>query len=403
MSAIIEVENLSKRFWIGKSRESGARHLVERAIRQPLSIFEKTHRQEFWALKELNFALEPGQKLGIVGRNGAGKSTLLKLLSRISLPTAGTITLRGRVGSLLEVGTGFHPELTGRENIFLNGALLGMSRSEIARKFEAIVEFAEVTEFLDTAVKHYSSGMYVRLAFAVAAHLETEVLIVDEVLAVGDSRFQKKCIEKMNEAGRQGRTVLFVSHNPSLVQSVCTHALLLEDGRQRAFGRVEDVLAVYQKTTAAQTDADGWVDLAGQARTQSQGKILRRAKLEQEKENFRLTLQTQLPDNARRELNVRLKVMTPLGGTLFTLSSLYQHKAADAKTENWQAQVTWPAPPLRQGVYSIALELYSRDTLIDEVPSALLWEYAGAPTGHSYALPADFGPMIVPAQWQSKD
>ena len=202
--------------------------------------------EEFWALKDVSFEVKQGEVLGIIGRNGAGKSTLLKILSRITEPTEGRVVIRGRVASLLEVGTGFHPELTGRENIFLNGAILGMTQREIRRKFDEIVAFAEVEKFLDTPVKRYSSGMYVRLAFAVAAHLEPEILVVDEVLAVGDAEFQKKCLGKMDEVSRrQGRTVLFVSHNMDAVLRLCSRAILLESGTVRATDDVKIVVPAY--------------------------------------------------------------------------------------------------------------------------------------------------------------
>ncbi len=202
--------------------------LVEK-VRHPNSRISKD-KEEFWALKDISFDVKQGETIGIIGRNGAGKSTLLKILSRITEPTTGKISIKGRVASLLEVGTGFHPELTGRENIYLNGAILGMSREEIRRKFDAIVAFSEVEKFLDTPVKHFSSGMYVRLAFAVAAHLEPEILIVDEVLAVGDASFQKKCLGKMGEVATEGRTVLFVSHNMTAVENLCQKAVLIDDG-----------------------------------------------------------------------------------------------------------------------------------------------------------------------------
>ena len=201
--------------------------------------------EEFWALKDVSFEVKRGEVLGIIGRNGAGKSTLLKILSRITEPTAGRVRIRGRVASLLEVGTGFHPELTGRENIFLNGAILGMTRAEIQRKFDEIVAFAEVEKFLDTPVKRYSSGMYVRLAFAVAAHLEPEILVVDEVLAVGDAEFQKKCLGKMGEVAEGGRTVLFVSHNMPAVSALCSRAVLLVGGKLHSHGDVAKVIASY--------------------------------------------------------------------------------------------------------------------------------------------------------------
>ena len=201
--------------------------------------------EEFWALKDVSFEVKRGDRVGIIGRNEAGKSTLLKILSRITEPTEGHISIKGRVASLLEVGTGFHPELTGRENIFLNGAILGMGKVEIARKFDEIVAFAEVEKFLDTPVKRYSSGMYVRLAFAVAAHLEPEILIVDEVLAVGDAQFQKKCLGKMEDVGKEGRTVLFVSHNMSTIQKLCSTAIYLQLGKVQLQGCTEQVIEEY--------------------------------------------------------------------------------------------------------------------------------------------------------------
>ena len=199
----------------------------------------------FWALKDVSFEVKRGEVLGIIGRNGAGKSTLLKILSRITEPTEGAIDIHGRVGSLLEVGTGFHPELTGRENVYLNGAILGMRRTEIVRQFDEIVAFAEVEKFIDTPVKHYSSGMYTRLAFAVAAHLEPDILIVDEVLAVGDAQFQKKCLGKMGDVAKGGRTVLFVSHNMGAIQSLCTSAVLLHAGRLENIGKTATIVSAY--------------------------------------------------------------------------------------------------------------------------------------------------------------
>jgi lipopolysaccharide transport system ATP-binding protein len=236
---VITAERLGKAYQLGVKVDKNAtfRDAVMAAVRSPLQrlrarIGEPTGGADtFWAIRDISFQVNQGEVLGLIGRNGAGKSTLLKVLSRITEPTEGRAVLKGRVASLLEVGTGFHPELTGRENIYLNGAILGMRQSEIKRKFDAIVEFAEVTKFLDTQVKRYSSGMYVRLAFAVAAHLEPEILIVDEVLAVGDANFQKKCLGKMSDVVRDGRTILFVSHNMDAVASLCTHTLMVQGGR----------------------------------------------------------------------------------------------------------------------------------------------------------------------------
>jgi lipopolysaccharide transport system ATP-binding protein len=259
MHPAIRVDNLSKHYRLGE-RQAGYKTLREsiaEAVKAPFRRFTThyspltTHPStDFWALKDVSFEVQPGEVVGIIGRNGAGKSTLLKILSRITEPTSGRIELRGRVGSLLEVGTGFHPELTGRENIYMNGSILGMRRREIARKFDEIVDFAGIEEFLDTPVKRYSSGMYVRLAFSVAAHLEPEILIVDEVLAVGDAAFQRKCVSKMGEVAQHGRTVLFVSHNLATVRTFCQTACWLENGRLAFHGDVSEAVDRYfQKTS----------------------------------------------------------------------------------------------------------------------------------------------------------
>jgi lipopolysaccharide transport system ATP-binding protein len=234
----IETENLSKLYRLGGR--------MNNSIREAISSFGKRQeRQELWALKDVSFEVEQGETLGIIGKNGAGKSTLLKILSRITKPTQGSAILYGRVGSLLEVGTGFHNELSGRENVYLSGAILGMKRAEIAAKFDEIIAFAEIEKFIDTPVKHYSSGMFMRLAFSVAAHLDTEILIVDEVLAVGDSDFQFKSLDKMQEIMRQGRTILFVSHNLSAVSRLCTQAIALNSGKIVSRGETGDVLKDY--------------------------------------------------------------------------------------------------------------------------------------------------------------
>jgi len=225
----IKVENLSKKYLIGHSQSRSLRETLSNAWHNTFGG-NCTDVEEFWALRDVSFEIKQGEAVGIIGRNGAGKSTLLKLLSKITYPTSGKITMNGRVSSLLEVGTGFHPELTGRENIFLNGTILGMSRKEVKSKFDEIVDFSGVEKFLDTPVKRYSSGMYVRLAFAVAAHLEPEILIIDEVLAVGDAEFQKKCLGKMDEVAKGGRTVLFVSHNMEAINVLCNRSLLLNEG-----------------------------------------------------------------------------------------------------------------------------------------------------------------------------
>lgn len=255
MKPIIRVEHISKRYHLGARQQAyqTLREALAGAWRSPLRNFrrDRVSTETLWALEDVTFEVFPGDIIGIIGRNGAGKSTLLKILSRITEPTTGRAELYGRVGSLLEVGTGFHPELTGRENIFLNGAVLGMRRTEIAQKFDEIVAFAEIDKFLDTAVKHYSSGMYMRLAFAVAAHLEPEILLVDEVLAVGDAEFQLKCLGKMGEVASQGRTVIFVSHNLTAVQTLCRSTIWLESGKIREEGPSESVVKKYLGTASS--------------------------------------------------------------------------------------------------------------------------------------------------------
>lgn len=243
MSAIITVDKLGKQYHIGSRRPY--KTLRESIMNLMSMSFQSEPSHTIWALKDVSFEVKKGEILGIIGKNGAGKSTLLKILSRITEPTDGEARIRGRVGSLLEVGTGFHPELTGRENVYLNGAILGMTRSEIKRKFDEIVDFAEVGKFLDTPVKRYSSGMYVRLAFAVAAHLEPEILIVDEVLAVGDAQFQKKCLGKMGDVAKEGRTVLFVSHNMQAVSTLTSKCLVMSTGKILFAGNTSEAISKY--------------------------------------------------------------------------------------------------------------------------------------------------------------
>ena len=262
---VITAENLGKKYLLRHQRRERYTALRDVIAERTSALFRRAKdgqtdgtREEFWALRDVNFEVKQGEVVGIIGRNGAGKSTLLKILSRITEPTEGRVRIRGRVASLLEVGTGFHPELTGRENIYLNGAILGMRREEIKKKFDEIVAFAEIDKFLDTPVKRYSSGMYVRLAFAVAAHLEPEILIVDEVLAVGDAEFQKKCLGKMQDVSRGGRTVIFVSHDMGNVSRLCEHGVLLNEGRLEFQGAMIAVVARYQK---GGIEENGFADL----------------------------------------------------------------------------------------------------------------------------------------------
>ena len=274
MTVAIKVENLSKKYLIQHKKESvhyetfsesiiqTGKSVIDK-IRSPWGkgVIDQPTEEEFWALKDINFEINQGDKVGIIGRNGAGKSTLLKVLSRITEPTTGKIHINGRIASLLEVGTGFHPELTGRENIFLNGAILGMSRKEIKAKFDEIVAFAEVEKFLDTPVKRYSSGMYVRLAFAVAAHLESEILVIDEVLAVGDAEFQRKCMGKMDEVSKAGRTILFVSHNMNAIEQLCDQVILLGNSKLIKKGaNVREGIHAYLSFNKSKVPKSEWVN-----------------------------------------------------------------------------------------------------------------------------------------------
>jgi len=265
--SVISVQNLGKKYHLGgPSRSTTATlrdQLARLSLRGLLKYAERVeHRPTFWALKDVSFEVKQGELVGVIGGNGAGKSTLLKILSQITEPTRGSAEIRGRVGSLLEVGTGFHPDLTGRENIYLNGAILGMRRREIARKFDEIVEFAGVERFLDTAVKHYSSGMHTRLAFSVSAHLEPEILIVDEVLAVGDTNFQRKCLNKMESVSGTGRTVLFVSHSMATVQRLCPRAIMLHQGNVLADGPADEITRVYLQSGLGMSAFREWTDPA---------------------------------------------------------------------------------------------------------------------------------------------
>jgi lipopolysaccharide transport system ATP-binding protein len=255
----IRAEGLSKLYRLGeRERESALRNVLGQMLREPWRLLKREKKETFWALKDVDLEVKHGEVLGLIGRNGAGKTTLLKILSRITKPTLGWAEIYGRVGSLLEVGTGFHPELSGRDNTFLSGAILGMSKSEISSKFDEIVAFAEIEKFIDMQVKHYSSGMYVRLAFAVAAHLEPEILLVDEVLAVGDINFQKKCLGKMGDVAREGRTILFVSHNVGAVTRLCSRCILLRQGKVVNDGPTHDVMSAYLREEHTKTSSREW-------------------------------------------------------------------------------------------------------------------------------------------------
>ncbi|HWA24090.1 MAG TPA: ABC transporter ATP-binding protein [Lacunisphaera sp.] len=336
---VIEVSTVGKRYYLSHQQRSDTlRDSIAQTVRGLFGGASQGNREEFWALRDVSFSVNQGDVVGIIGRNGAGKSTLLKILSRITEPTTGRAVIRGRVASLLEVGTGFHPELSGRENIFLNGAILGMSRAEITRKFDEIVAFAEVERFLDTQVKHYSSGMYVRLAFAVAAHLEPEILVVDEVLAVGDAQFQKKCLGKMSEVARDsGRTVLFVSHNTGALQAICRSALWLQQGRVMRAGPMAECLPAYlasgnEAATYAPTNAD---------RPHLTSVALDRTALA----------------TGRFRLSVGFKSPFPLNPPVIGIVLQSRHGQPLAGSNGRMMGDRWTPPPLREGVITAEIPM----------------------------------------------
>ena len=363
---VIRVENLSKKYIIGNQKQEHPKSFRDvitngaKSLWQGLTCDRKENldarSEEFWALKDVSFEIKQGDRVGIIGRNGAGKSTLLKILSRITEPTSGKISIRGRVASLLEVGTGFHPELTGRENIYLNGAILGMDRAEIKKKFDEIVAFAEVEKFLDTPVKRYSSGMYVRLAFAVAAHLEPEILIVDEVLAVGDAQFQKKCLGKMEDVGKEGRTVIFVSHNMATVTSLCQRAIWLVDGQVNMEGDAEQITSKYLNHG---TDHSGEIILPKQSENQrfwfQKVSLLDRQgnanSVFDVREPIKVRLEYEVIENVKG-LEVGFKVINSFGIAIFTVDRSF-HLSSQLSRGVYLAEVEIPALFLAPGSYSI--------------------------------------------------
>ena len=399
--AAIQVDRLSKRYRLGVRRRS------YRTLRDSLAgVFKGPWLRRdarlgtFWALRDVSFELRSGQVLGLIGANGAGKSTLLKILSRITEPTAGRAVLRGRVGSLLEVGTGFHGELSGRENIFLNGAILGMKRTEIARQFDRIVSFAEVEAFVDTPVKHYSSGMYLRLAFAVAAHLEPEILLVDEVLAVGDAAFQKRCLGKIGEVAQEGRTVIFVSHNLSAVERLCDQALLLDHGRVAFQGPTADAIERYLQTGPG---VEGMLGEASRRPGQGRVRFTRVRALCDGRPAVHLTSGSRVELMFDYELaepvratRIRVAWTNLLGDTLFVCMSDTSGAPLELIGPEGTIRIEVPDLPLHQGTYRIQALLKSGRELEDQVTDAVELTVAGGNFfGNGVALPADCGPFLV--------
>lgn len=406
----IRIHDLGKQYQIGvkKQRYRTLRESLVSAAKSPWRRLKDLSGREsganrVWALRDINLDIAEGDVIGVIGRNGAGKSTLLKILSRITEPTTGRVEIRGRVGSLLEVGTGFHPELTGRENIFLNGAILGMSRAEVRRKFDQIVDFSGVGEFLDTPVKRYSSGMHVRLAFAVAAHLEPEILVVDEVLAVGDAEFQAKCLGKMGDVASKGRTVLFVSHNMAVVESLCSRACLLDQGRLVAVGEVGEVLGQYLDS---RSELSGDLDLAQHpGRTPGCRPIFRRLRIKDESGSprpavriggdlrFELEMHSPEPLTAR---SLVLRVTDFRGLTLFTCST--RNSLNHDVTVDGQGVAVCEVRDIRliPGRYHLRIALKSGRQMIDEIQSGIDFEVLALQTESTGKIPTSKAGIIVP-------
>ena len=421
INCAIAVEYLSKEYRIGVNRSKGYKTLRESITGGFVSLGRKLRRADgassagpcgsgtHWALKDVSFEIQPGEVVGIVGRNGAGKSTLLKILSRITEPTSGRAQICGRIGSLLEVGTGFHPELTGRENVFLNGSILGMRRREIARKFDEIVAFAEIEQFLDTPVKRYSSGMYVRLAFAVAAHLEPEILLVDEVLAVGDFSFQKKCLGKMREVGRSGRTVLFVSHNMAALEALCGECILIDQGRVAAQGETRSILARYCDDD--DQGATGTRDLAEhRGRTRSSAAIMSRVTLSNGNQNPVSSIRSGSSLSISVEFDVLgsptrpvlgVVVKTDLGAALFGVNNRFiPGFEFDLVTAHGTISCHLDKLPLMPGMYLVDLFFGNEIHDLDVVHEAISFEIVPSDVFGSGKLPPSAaGPFVWPATW----
>lgn len=417
-SPIIQVENLGKKFRLHhqhKERYTTLRDTLARKVKALVNPSRNTANfnadEDFWALRDVSFEVKHGDVVGIIGRNGAGKSTLLKVLSRITEPTTGRITLNGRVASLLEVGTGFHPELTGRENIFLNGAILGMRKDEIKAKFDEIVAFAEVEKFLDTPVKRYSSGMYVRLAFAVAAHLEPEILVVDEVLAVGDADFQKKCLGKMQDVSRQsGRTVLFVSHNLIAVQQLCTHALVMHKGKVIFSGGASEGISSYldRAETQDELDSDGWINVKD-AKSSGSGDIAferlrivskdgRPSPLISVGEAIHVEIEFATA-HVQKDLIVGFAVHDQFEEPLFATHWNDYGQTYSLNKGRWQTRCLLSPNYLRPGSYTISLGAISSGVLhahIMRAASFTIEPILGAGTGHHDNR---IGKLFVPMKW----
>jgi len=416
----IRVRNLGKRYSLGGPQEKyhTFRDAIVNSIKSPFRKIANTEKQqEFWALKDVSFDVEQGEVVGIIGRNGAGKSTLLKILSRITTPTEGEIELYGRVGSLLEVGTGFHPEMTGRENIYLSGSILGMKRQEIDDKLDAIVKFSEIEKFLDTPAKRYSSGMYVRLAFAVAAHLEPEILLVDEVLAVGDAAFQKKCLGKMGEVAKEGRTVLFVSHNMAAVQQLCSQAVLIHQGHLVSSGKVNDIIGDYLAATMIQKnkmEPPGEFSLKNRINHYNNGKpIIQKILLLDKKSNIRDTFLT----GETLKVAILVEGLSDINGSDIGVVFQTAYNQWVSSSATWMCKPKTHVPrrykewfiltiptllftPGRWGIY-VSATVHSSGIYLDKVENSVFFNIEGADVyGTGQLLTQEYGLFYLVSEWE---
>jgi len=406
---VIRAENLGKRYRVGeRERYLALRDLVARAVSSPVrllgarnsssasgdrlgAIHSNGNHSHIWALRETSLEIRQGEVVGVIGRNGAGKSTLLKILSRITKPTTGWAEIDGRVGSLLEVGTGFHPELTGSENIYLSGAILGMTKREITRKFDEIVAFAEVEKFIDTPVKHYSSGMYLKLAFSVAAHLEPEILLVDEVLAVGDAAFQKKSLGKMGQVSREGRTILFVSHNMTAIRALCSRAVLIKDGVIAASGAVSDVVDDYLLGVATEASVREWEDPAAAPGNENVRVSYIRVVSGEGKPVITIDSGVEIKigfENFRKNINLGCTVrITNSEGVLVFVSSYRISSDADSRYGVHHMKCRIPGHLLNAGRYSVDL-IFGKDQrwMLFQIDSVVSFEVKNTATGRGSSM-----------------
>jgi lipopolysaccharide transport system ATP-binding protein len=420
----IKVEGLGKRYRIGANQQA-YKTLKDKLTQTAATPFRALQslagrnghsssnghksKAEIWALKDVSFEIKRGEVVGIIGRNGAGKSTLLKILSRITEPTEGYADITGRIASLLEVGTGFQPELTGRENIYLNGSILGMKHAEIRRKFDEIVAFAEVEKFIDTPVKHYSSGMYVRLAFGVAAHLDPEILLVDEVLAVGDAAFQKKCLGKMGEVAREGRTVLFVSHNMAAIENLCGRAILFKQGAVDFIGDVDDCITAYMDTGSSSNSAD--VDLTSHpARETSALPLLTRVRLLDRDHNPRDRFVSGEPMkieftfdqlNSVRHPQFGIGVNDWMGGRVFSITTYFSDSSLTVLDNQRKVVCEIESLPLAPGRYTLCLSAGTlENSLIDRLEDAVSFDVeSGDFYGNGRIPEASYGRVLMRSRW----